>query len=165
VSRENAILLPVLEANEKSSLAIFNEAVLHKNCFDVHPLKKKILQRIKEIEKLQPKSQNDFITGEPLDIEHIGHPDNQVNVFYITDDKANPLYKFNGIALNKRNLAKWEEFKEFLCLLDQLNASDDWAGRSLEFLISQLTSPVKDSYSKEFLEKMKARYPNITHKN
>lgn len=160
VAREDAILFPVLEANEKSPLAIFNDAVLHKNCFDNHPLRKEVLRQIEEIEKLKYRSQNDFITGEPLDIEHIGHPDNQINVFYITDDKTNPLYKFNGIALNKRNLAKWKEFKGFLHLLTQLNTSSDWAGKSLEFLITQLISPIKEPYSKEFLEKMKTYYPN-----
>ena len=160
VNKEDALFFYGIEPNENKPLAIFNDAIVHKECFEEHPLKQKVLDRMKEFEKYQSQNNVDYITGEDLSLENIGHPDNLINVFYLTDDKNNQLYKYNGISLNKRNLSKWKEYDKFLKLLIELNASGKWEGNALKYLISHLRSPIRAPFTKEFLNKMKERYPD-----
>ncbi len=157
---EEYIHIPGFEGNELAPLYGLSGKIIHKKCFDEHPLRKLAEKRIKEIEEIQKRPEIDYITGEDLSLENIGHPDNIVNVFYLTDDPENPLYKYNGILLNKRNLSKWEEYPTFLKLLEELDESGTWKGNTLKIVISHLTSPEKAPFSKEFLAKMKEKYPD-----
>ena len=148
------------EGNELAPLYELSGKIVHKRCFDGHPLKLLAEKRMKEIEEIQQRPEIDYITGEDLSLDNIGHPDNIINVFYLTDDKNNPLYKYNGILLNKRNLNKWNEYHTFLKLLKDLDESGKWKGNALKTLISHLITPQTGTYSKEFLDKMKERYPD-----
>ncbi|MBI3235595.1 MAG: hypothetical protein HYZ42_16415 [Bacteroidetes bacterium] len=159
VAKDDAIIIAnTVEANEKAPLYFFNDAIFDKECFNKHSLKLKLLERLHELDKLAAKHKTDFITGENLDLKDIGHPDNLIRVFYITDDKNNLLYKYNGILLNKKNLSVWPEFEVFLNLLIELNNSVEWKGEAINYLIRQLTTPVKEPFSDEFLEKMRKQY-------
>lgn len=160
INEEDAIFLPNFEANENAPLAIFNDAIVHKSCLEQHSLRDKLNKRLDELEKLAQLNDVDYITKQDLSLENLGHPDNLVNVFYITEDENDPLYKYNGISLNKNNLSKWSDYKLFLQELEELERSDKWGGRAIGVLITQLTSPIKKPYSLEFLEKMKQRYNN-----
>lgn len=113
VRKEDAIFIDNIAANENDPLAVFNDAILDKACFDSHPLRPLLLKRYEELDRLKDKNKTDYITGEALSIENTGHADNVVNVFYLTDDQNAPLYQFNGIALNKSNLSKWNGMMRF----------------------------------------------------
>ena len=100
-------------------------------------------KRVAELEKLSSLNNFDYISKEELSLEKIGHPDNLIKVPFLTEDYNSPLYEYNCISLNKKNLDKWRNYKIFLKLIDNLNKSDEWRGKALSFLMSQLNSPVK----------------------
>jgi hypothetical protein len=143
VSLENDLVFSGnYEANENAPLFLFNDSIIHQRCFELSPLKEVLLERIKELELLAEIHKTDYITGEPLDLEQLGHPDNLITVFYLTPNPENPLYKFNGINLNKQNLEKWSVLEYFKGLLNDLNNSSEWKGNSIKHLLNQLNSPV-----------------------
>lgn len=158
VTREEAVFIPNVEANLNAPLAVLNGMVAHESCLMQHPLFDELNERYEELERLAKANQLDYITQEALDLEQLGHPDNLIQVFYLTDDPNHPLYKYNGIALNKNNLVRWKEFPYFLDQLNEFNQSGLWKGNALENLINRLKSPITKPYSKEFLNRMKQRY-------
>ena len=139
---DSCILLNI-EANEKSPLYCLNEAIFHRDCYNNYPLRNMYEKRVAELEKLSSLNNFDYISKEELSLEKIGHPDNLIRVPFLTEDYSSPLYEYNCISLNKKNLDKWEDYKIFLKLIDNLNKSDEWSGKALSFLMSQLNSPVK----------------------
>lgn len=156
---EEYIHIPNFEGNGLAPLYELSGKIVHEKCFDNHPLKQLAEKRIKEIQKIQKRPEIDYITGKKLNLKNTGNPENIINIFYITDDKTNPLYKYNGIQLNRKNLSKWEEYDMFLKLLKELNESGKWKGNALKSLIIQLTAPLAPDYTKEEIKMLKERYP------
>lgn len=165
LDNEEYIHIPNFEGNKLAPLYKLSGKIVHKRCYDKHSLKQLAEKRIKEIEEIQKRKEIDYVTGDDLSLENIGHPDNVINVFYLTDDKNNPLYKYNGILLNRRNLNKWNEYQVFLTLLKELNESGKWKGNALKCLINQLTAPLVPDYTKEEIKILKERYPEKISKN
>ena len=146
---DSCILLNI-EANEKSPLYCLNEAIFHRDCYNNYPLRNMYEKRVAELEKLSSLNNFDYISKEELSLEKIGHPDNLIRVPFLTEDYNSPLYEYNCISLNKKNLDKWRNYKIFLKLIDNLNKSDEWRGKALSFLMSQLNSPVKPDILRQF---------------
>ena len=146
---DSCILLNI-EANEKSPLYCLNEAIFHRDCYNNYPLRNMYEKRVAELEKLSSLNNFDYISKEELSLEKIGHPDNLIRVPFLTEDYNSPLYEYNCIFLNKKNLDKWRNYKIFLKLIDNLNKSDEWRGKALSFLMSQLNSPVKPDILRQF---------------
>lgn len=156
IQLEEAIVLPNLPINGNNPLSIFSGAIVHIDCLKRHPLKIQLLNLYKTLSTY--KYNKDFITGDKLGIKELGHVDNEIFTYFFTNDKKNPLYKFNCIVLNKNNLKKWKDYNYFIELLSELDKSKKWKGNGIKLMIEKLISPPKAPYSKQFLDKMKERH-------
>lgn len=156
IELEKAIILPNLPINRNNPLFFFNGTIVHKDCLKKHPLKIKLFKLYKTLGKY--KYDKDFITKTPLNLKELGHFDNEIFTYFFTNDRTQPLYQFNCIAINKNNLSKWKDYNYFIKLLHDLDKSGEWRGNEIRLLIEKLTSPPRLPYSQHFLDKMIERY-------
>lgn len=137
----------------------FSGKIFHEVCFISHAQSNNVLEHLDKIEEEYDKKVC-FISGEPITIDNIKHPDNHIFVGYLTKDKGNPLFKYNNIHLNKRYLEFWKEKDSFKKLLlksvSKLNTNE----KHLQSLLYELDSPIHPALKKEILE----RYKNYTKK-
>jgi hypothetical protein len=120
--------------NEDDPLYFFSDSVFHKDCFEKHPLRAKVMKRYKEYISWISRPRIDRISG-----NEIKNPDDCISIGFITEDKKSILYKYNYSYLSKKNLSLWNEIhKVHREMLEMIN-SGIWKGSYLERIITQIT--------------------------
>lgn len=154
-----SVTFPLFEGNTMSPLYRFSGSIVHKSCYENSPFKAQLDNRLRELKRLEAQPRVDFITGTPLTLPFIGHPDNVIGTGFLTDDPDDPLYRFNNLLINRKNLSQWAERNALIRLLSEYDATGEWGGNALKNLISILQSPPKPDYDPAFLARFKENHP------
>jgi hypothetical protein len=155
----SVIIFPNFEGNTKSVLYKFSGNKVHKSCYENSPHKAAIDNRVRLFRQVEAQPKIDFITGQPLTIPYIGHPDNIIGTGFLTDDVDSPLYQFNNLFLNKKNLTQWQDLTRLIDLLREYDASGTWGGNALKNLIASLQSLPTPDISPALLARLRERNP------
>lgn len=152
-----ALTLSNMEANTKSPLWQISGSMVHRHCYESSSLRSEIDRRLLLLDKLDNQAPVDFISGLPLTLLNIGHPDNIVGTGFLTDDKRSPLYQYNLVSFNRKNLKTWDQLPALLGALEDLDASGSWGGKALRNLINNLQAPPKSDLDPALLERRAQR--------
>lgn len=116
-----------------SPLSIFRDAVLHKSCFDSHPLSSRALQAIRE------QDQNLQHVCRVCE-QRIVNPDDYFAIFGLTEDETHPLFKYHYLEFHRKHLTQWKEFDNFYKALKDVIQSENFDSdkRDLEWLAKEI---------------------------
>lgn len=129
-----AVGLPAFVWNDADALLPFNDASMHRTCFEAHPLRVQVEAALEELDrKTGPGRRKCAVCGrEVLD------PDDYLMVPRLTDDVASPAHRFNYTHLHRSHVREWGELRELERHLEQLEAAGGWKGRVLRELLQLL---------------------------
>lgn len=102
-----------------SPLRIFRDAVLHKSCFNSHPLSSKALQTIRE------QDQNLQRICRVCE-QRLVDPDDYFATFGLVEDESHPLFKYRYLEFHRKHLTQWEAFDNFYNALKEAIQSEDF---------------------------------------
>jgi hypothetical protein len=120
--------------NKLDPLWIFNDAIVHSECFTKHKLYQSMQERIEEHDRMNTVKNrvcnicNNVITD----------PDNYISIGHLTEDKTHPLYKFNYSRYHVTCLKEWANIEYFRNSLIELQNSGQWSGESLSLIIQKI---------------------------
>lgn len=129
-----AVGLPAFVWNEADVLLPFNDASMHRTCFEAHPLRAQVEATLEELDRKTGSGRRKCAVcgSEVLD------PDDYLMVPRLTDDVASPAHRFNYTHLHRSHVRGWREVGDLERLLEQLEAAGGWKGRVLQELLQQL---------------------------
>src|SRR5437899_1924652 len=83
---------PAFMTNGKDPLRLFNDAVVHTACWEVHPLKPQVLRRLAQKEEFRKRAHVCESCGEVIDdLAEMYTPG------HLTDDESHPAFEFNYV--------------------------------------------------------------------
>jgi hypothetical protein len=130
----DVVIFPPFVANEADPLYLFNDAAAHESCFATHPLRHHALGRMREAEgENAPEKRNCIICGMP-----ITDPDEFFTVGHLTDNKAQPVHRWNYAKMHKSCLSQWKGLEEVLQYLEAFRLSGQCCGHGVDYLIKIL---------------------------
>ena len=130
------VAFPPFVGNELNPLWFFNDAAFHADCFETHPLAAKALARSEEaISESRPEKRVCFICGRRIDnmADYFGIP-------HLVDDARHPLFRYNYTQAHLSCLRDWPDRSHLHELLEDLNRSGEWRGRTLDYILRDLES-------------------------
>jgi hypothetical protein len=75
----------------------------------------------------------------------IENPDEYFTLWYLVDDPAAPLYKYNYTQAHSSCLPDWAELRKVYRLIKDLQSSEGWRGKVLERILPQLEQAIRNS--------------------
>ena len=107
--------------NTKDELYIFNDAGLHTACLLNHPNGTRALELAEECHAAFMKKKC-IVTGETI-------TDYREHFFLalLTSDVTEPLYRYNFITLNRKNIPAWKDREDFINTAEKFIAERKWA--------------------------------------
>lgn len=135
LTEENAVVsFPAFVFNEADPLRGFNDAGVHAVCFEKHPLKVDVSERVSEfLERNKPEARVCVVCDRLVEDyrEHFAIP-------HLTDDSAQTIKIFNYNHFHRRCMPYWANLQKFQMLLVDFKRVGDWKGDLLERLASEL---------------------------
>lgn len=130
---QRIITFPPFVANKLDPLIIFNDGVVHFDCFNKHPLHKDAKLRLALIENAKK-------GGRICDCCHekIAKPDDYFTVGFLTGKNDSPLAKYNFLQLHKSCINNFKEIQQLTDLLLELDNSGMWGGDTLKRLLKDI---------------------------
>ena len=133
-SEDAVVQLSAFVWNEADVLLPFNDASMHRMCFEAHPLRARVEAALEELSrKTGPGRRKCAVCG-----NEILDPDDYLMVPRLTDDAASPAYRFNYMHLHRSHVRGWRELVDLERLLEQFEAGGGWEGNVLRDLLQQL---------------------------
>jgi hypothetical protein len=131
---DEVVAFSVLVANTNDPLWRFNDAAMHRKCFDHHPDSALATRRWEEArERMGPGHRPCAACGsEVLD------PDDHFSLGHLTDDPSSPLFPYNYTHLHRSHIVEWPDLVKVMVLLEDLSESGAWGGGSLRWAIDEL---------------------------
>ncbi|RKH33235.1 hypothetical protein [Corallococcus sicarius] len=129
-----AVVLPAFVWNDADALLPFNDASMHRTCFEAHPLRVQVEAALEELNrKTGPGRRKCAVCGsEVLD------PDDYLMVPRLTDDVTSPAHRFNYTHLHRSQVREWRELGDLERILEQFDTAGGWEGSVLRELLQQL---------------------------
>lgn len=136
--KDSRISFPPFVSNQLDPLIIFNDSNFHKECFNNHHLSSKAIERLEVIKRASK-------GGHVCDYckKNITDYNEYFSLSFITDIKENNLFKYNNLQLHKSCIKKHNEIENILELLEELNASGEWAGNGISSVINIIKENIK----------------------
>jgi hypothetical protein len=128
------VSFPPFIGNEKDPLYLFHDSAFHAECFRQHALAESALILLQEMEtKTAPSNRRCAVCEQPLN-----DPDDYFSLAHLVSDRIHPLYLYNYGQFHLTCLSQWPERKRLISLLSALEASGQWKGKSLKWLLDRL---------------------------
>jgi len=124
---------PPFVANAADPLYLFCDAGVHEDCFQDHPRREQVIERLAAIDALIsppgviPRCR---ICAQELDW------DNSWSLPFFTLDKSDPLFEFNCAEFHKVCLAAWNRRSELCGYL--VGLKETWTGPHLEHVLHKV---------------------------
>lgn len=131
---QRAVSFPAFVWNEADPLAIFNDASLHQQCFQAHPLREQMETAVAELEAKVGSGRRRCVVC----TQEVTDPNDYLLVPRLTSDRSDPLARFSFTHLHRSHVRQWQELGELLSRLSELHTSGIWKGDGLRFLIKEL---------------------------
>ena len=97
IEKSDVKLFPAFLSNEIDPLFVFNDAIIHKECFSAHPMAERVTEILNELVcKIGPAKRYCNICT-----TIIKNPDEYMNFSCLSSDVSNPLSKFNFTQYHK----------------------------------------------------------------
>jgi len=130
--REDAVQFPAFLWDGNDPLAVFNDASLHRPCFDQDPRHREVLALVRELrERTGPGTRKCVVCG-----EEITDPDDYLMLPPMTRDPTHPLHSVRYTHLHKSHSASWSEVESIIKLLRGLTATPQ--GKPFAHLLIEL---------------------------
>lgn len=106
--------------NRRDPLFIFSDAAVHPACFEASPLRDQVRRRVQE-RKLRMGERTcevcrSAVLGDWYTTDHL------------TDDPADPLFRFNYLHFHRAHLPAWSELDRFRDLIREFQSSERYDG-------------------------------------
>jgi hypothetical protein len=111
---------PPFISNPKDALWAYNDAGLHIDCIEKDPFGKTALAFREWIFNNPLSKSVCAVDGLP-----IGY-NNFFGVAVLTSDDKEPLFQYNFLTLNKKNIPQWKDRGKFIGLLKKINDEGKW---------------------------------------
>lgn len=125
---------PPLTNNKKDTLFIFSDSGVHAECLNGHPLAGLVYSILEAYTSMSIRR------GCIVDGQIINDPDKMISFGLLTSDERQPLSKYNYTILNKDNLDRWDQRKDFVSIAKEFIDNGEWDNygefHSLKYLIS-----------------------------
>jgi hypothetical protein len=133
---DDLIGLPSFCGNRADRLYMFNDAAMHKRCFEQHPDSSDVTRRVEEqYRRAGPGTHKCLICN-----ELISNPDDYIHLGFLVESEEHPLFQFNYSQFHKSCLPTWTDAHRLIDLIEALDRSGKWKGNMLKFLSTQLRS-------------------------
>jgi len=125
---------PAFVFNEADPLHRFNDAGVHANCLQKHPLESDLTARVLGfLECNKPEARVCVVCDGLVEDyrEHFAFP-------HLTDDSAQPIKLFNYNHFHRHCIPHWSSLQNFQMLLEDFKRIGNWKGDLLERLASDI---------------------------
>jgi hypothetical protein len=129
---EEAVLLPAFVWNELDPLTVFNDAAMHKACFEADPRREMVERIVAELESRTGPGKRRCVVCQ----REITNPDDYILLPRLVDSDTHALHPYNYTHLHKSHVSSWHDYDKVVFLLRDL--ADGWKGSSLIWLIREL---------------------------
>jgi hypothetical protein len=136
---DDYLYFPKIIVNKKSPVYFLNDSFLLSEFLNNHKLKGEILSYLAFHERATENI--DFVTKERLKITNFDNPENILEVPILTLRAESPVYKYNRILINKKNLLQWTGRSHFIAELQVFGNSEEWEGSYIKELINEISNP------------------------
>lgn len=119
---QNIELFPNLTTNMKDAFYVFSDTGVHKACLDQHPLREKVNAFI---EKMSEKFNSKICDIGKTEIEHY---DDFYGIGLLTSKENEPLFAYNCLVFDRKNLKFWTEREHFIKLAKEFLDQEKWEG-------------------------------------
>lgn len=136
-NQENFISFPPFIPNAKDPLSVFNDNSVHLECLSTNPFKDQILYLKNKYELVQNSIKSEF--------PRIEDAKNILFFNLLTSIKNEPLYKYNFLYLDQRDIEKWEERETFLKEAKLFLESGKWESISPFNFLKYLIEKIEDN--------------------
>ena len=113
---------PALTSNMLDDLFLVNDCGVHVDCLEGHPVKEKLNYHLQLFAKA-------FTDRPPICVVDRQPIINSADFFFsglLTSEPAEPLFKFNYLILNRRNIPHWGQREEFIAELERFREMGKW---------------------------------------
>lgn len=125
IKKDDGISFPAFVVNEADPIYIFNDSVVHKECFKDHPMEFSTIKLLKKLQNnLNPQKRKCAICQNKL-ID----PDDYIALGCMSSDDTNPLSKYNFKQYHKSCLDNSEELKNIKSLISVQENRNVWKGK------------------------------------
>lgn len=132
---DEVVGFPAFVFNEADPLRDFNDAGVHARCFEKHPLKVDVAERVGEfLERNKPEARVCVVCDRPVTDhrEHFAIP-------HLTDDSGLPIKSFNYNHFHRSCVPRWTSLQEFQMMLSDFEQTNVWKGNLLKRLVADVT--------------------------
>jgi hypothetical protein len=125
IKKDDGISFPAFVVNEADPLYIFNDSVVHKECFSNHPMSNKVTELLNELQNsVGPQKRTCNICN-----NKITNPDDYIAFGCMSSDDLNPLSSYNFKQYHKSCFVNSEESKNIKRLISQTEEENRWKGK------------------------------------
>lgn len=113
-------MFPPFLPNMKDPSYIFNDAAVHEECLEKHPLGKKALEISNIAIGILPLAKlKCHVGGNKI-------AQNNITYFGCLTTENNELGEFNFLAFDRNNISKWQDRKRFIAIANQYIKDGKW---------------------------------------
>lgn len=123
--------MPAFAFDSSDEHFLFNDAAVHRTCFERYPRRAALERRVAEaIENTRPSARRCVVCGEV-----VTDPDDHLRVPRLTNDE-DPGARFNNLHFHKSHVSRWRELADLIALIERVRPS--WHDNYLDVLLRDL---------------------------
>ncbi len=135
-SNQDITAFPPIISNIKDPLYMFHDAAFHSQCFQSHPLSRK-MELVLDQATERTKPLRCVICGNVMHYE-----EDFISLGLLSSEPDSPIFPFNYFLFHRNHLKQWSELKRVHSFLAALS-DDKWAGKGAEMVLAELSNAIQ----------------------